>query len=272
MKEIYDEIAEYNDKNCARIILCGAGTVGQEVIKLAKQLQLYVVVLEDREEFAEIAKALGANQVICMPFDQGLDSLDARANDYYIVMTREHTYDKVCMDKIIDKPKAYVGMMASKNRGQILKEALINDGKDAARVNAIHSPIGLSIQAQTPAEIAVSIFSEIIHIKNNGTKVEGFSEELLNTIATNEGSSRMILATIIKRDGSAPRDVGTKMLIKEDGTKTGSVGGGWIEAQVLELARTMFDSNQATALYEADKDSQNAALCGGYETIYLEML
>ena len=89
-------------------------------------------------------------------------------------------------------------------------------------------------------------------------------------LASSEGS--VILATIVKRTGSAPRDVGTKMLIYRDGNIAGSVGGGWIEANVLKLAKDMFVKGQKHGIYETDKNSEDAILCGGYETIYLEML
>lgn len=279
-----------------RIIICGAGTVGQEVIKLGKQLDITVVVLEDREEFAEMARKLGADCVICKNFENGLEELSEKNKDYYVVLTREHQFDKVCLEKILNKKHAYVGLMSSRNRASIMRDTLINAGYDKEIVEEIHSPIGLSINAQTPAEIAVSICAEIIKDKNEKAKSEGFSREILdeilvekeptsmkgdcevnsaNTSIYNDGTDRItrkILATIVERVGSAPRDVGTKMLIKEDGKIVGSVGGGWIEAEVMDLASKMFETNMKCAIYETDKNSNDAILCGGFEIIYLEMI
>lgn len=255
-----------------RLIVCGAGTVGQEVIKLGKFLGLAVIVLEDRREFADKAKELGADEVYTMEFDEGLKNLSEKSADYYVVVTREHKYDKVCLRNILDKNPAYVGMMASKKRATQLKEELKEEGKSEALVSDIHSPIGLNINSETPAEIAVSILAEIIELKNGSNKSGGFNKDILKEILDSPINEKLILATIVKRTGSAPRDVGTKMLIRENGSIKGSVGGGWIEAEVLNIAKAMFESGITHRMYETDKDSENAVLCGGYETIYLEMI
>ena len=59
----------------------------------------------------------------------------------------------------------YSGMIGSRRRVNALKEALIAKGYDAARVNRTHTPIGLSIGAVTPAEIAISITAELVACK-----------------------------------------------------------------------------------------------------------
>lgn len=254
-----------------RLIVCGAGTVGLEVIKLGKQLGINVVVLEDRRSYADMANKLGADKVLCMEFDKALDTLEQRDTDYYVVVTREHRFDKLCISKILNRKKSYVGMMSSRNRAAILKSALMEEGYSKECLDEIHSPIGISIKAETPAEIAVSIMAEIISCKNDTVKTEGYQNEILEKIIT-ESEEKMILATIVKRTGSAPRDIGTKMLIFENESYVGSVGGGWIEANVLAFAKEMFMTNKKYCIYETDKASEDAVLCGGYETIYLEMI
>lgn len=254
-----------------RLIVCGAGTVGLEVIKLGKQLGINVVVIEDRNLYADMANKLGADKVLCMEFDKALDSLEQRDTDYYVVVTREHQFDKLCISKILNRKKSYVGMMSSRNRAAILKNSLMEEGYSRECLDEIHSPIGMNIKAETPAEIAVSIMAEIISYKNDTAKTEGYQNELLDKIIT-ESEERMILATIVKRIGSAPRDIGTKMLIFENESYVGSVGGGWIEANVLEFAKEMFMTNKKYCIYETDKASKDAVLCGGYVTIYLERI
>ena len=49
-----------------------------------------------------------------------------------------------------------------------------------------------------------------------------------------------VLATLISKSGSSPREVGTKMLIMEDGSILGSVGGGELESKMLKEARKVF--------------------------------
>ena len=51
-----------------------------------------------------------------------------------------------------------------------------------------------------------------------------------------------VLATIIKQAGPSPRGIGTKCLILEDGSIVGTIGGGLLEARVLEEAKEIFST------------------------------
>jgi xanthine dehydrogenase accessory factor len=53
-------------------------------------------------------------------------------------------------------------MVASRRKAKIIRERLAADGVSAARLDAVHAPVGLDIGAETPAEIAVSILGEIL--------------------------------------------------------------------------------------------------------------
>ena len=83
----------------------------------------------------------------------------------------------------------------------------------------------MKIAAETPEEIAVSIMAEIIQIKNSRAKSGGYSSELLEEILKEDECGK-VLATIISRKGSAPRGVGTKMLVCGDGRIIDTIGGG----------------------------------------------
>ena len=90
-----------------------------------------------------------------------------------------------------------------------------------------------------------------------------------------EAGRASILATVVMRKGSAPRGLGTKMLVKEDGTLVGTVGGGQLEALAMDMAKEMFQGGQARVL-EFDLMNKEAEacgmICGGYVNLYLERL
>ena len=65
----------------------------------------------------------------------------------------------------------------------------------------------------------------------------GYPEDLLEAILDIVHPGKKMLATIITRKGSAPRNVGSKMLILEDGSCVGTIGGGCMEAEVLRKLR-----------------------------------
>ena len=88
---LFLEAAEKED----RIVICGAGYVGHALAKLSVFAGIRTIVLEDREYFAKLAKKSGAHEVICLPFDEAVQSLNDEKNTAYVVMTRGHTIRNV---------------------------------------------------------------------------------------------------------------------------------------------------------------------------------
>jgi xanthine dehydrogenase accessory factor len=84
-----------------------------------------------------------------------------------------------------------------------------------------------------------------------------------------------VLATVITRNGSAPRAAGAKMLIRQDGVTAGTVGGGILEAQVKQVAAEMTRSHQASvqAFQFTGKDAAAMdAICGGQVEVLVEWM
>lgn len=196
----------------AKLVICGAGHVSMPIIRMGKMLGFHVTVVEDRPKFADDARRAEADQVYCEPFEDGLAKIKGDTDTWFVIVTRGHRYDTDCLRTILGKPRAYVGMMGSKRRTAIVKDQLEAEGFERDVLEAVHTPIGLKIAAETPEEIAVSIMAEIIQIKNSRAKSGGYSSELLEEILKEDECGK-VLATIISRKGSAPRGVGTKMLV-----------------------------------------------------------
>jgi xanthine dehydrogenase accessory factor len=82
------------------------------------------------------------------------------------------------------------------------------------------------------------------------------------------------LATIIGTEGSTPRETGAKMLVREDGTIVGTVGGGRLEWQVIEEAvRVIREETPRTIRYDltgGKADGATGMICGGVVDIYIE--
>jgi xanthine dehydrogenase accessory factor len=82
-----------------------------------------------------------------------------------------------------------------------------------------------------------------------------------------------VLATVIKRTGSAPRDVGAKMFIGEDGKSFGTVGGGILEDGAYKEALAIMGKNVIKTFsvnMNADAVNEKDMLCGGDVVILLE--
>ena len=261
-----------------QIVICGGGHVSIPVITLGVMMGCEVTVLEDRPSYADDARRAGATTVICEPFEEGLEKVSGSADTFFVIVTRGHRYDQICLEKIAQKEHAYIGMIGSRKRTAMVKENLKKKGIDSAVLDAVYTPIGLNINAETPVEIAVAIMAEIIQVKNRQKRSGGYTKEMIKAILEQESDhSPKVLATIVARKGSAPRGVGTKMLILRNGKCIGTIGGGCMEANVIQKARLMVEAGMPKArICQVDMTGNDAEeegmVCGGVISVLLELI
>ncbi len=261
-----------------KLVICGAGHVSMPIIQFGIMADFSVTVIDDRVPFADKARKAGAHKVLCQDFKSALKEIDSDENTYFVIVTRGHRYDQICLEMIIQKPNAYVGMIGSKMRVAKVKEELLEKGADQKIIEEIYTPIGLDIKAETPVEIAIAIMGEIILIKNRKKSGTGYSKEIVKELLDMLPEKRaVVLATIVSRKGSAPREIGTKMLIYPDGGIVGTIGGGCAESDVMFKALNLFsDSSKNTELVPVDMTGQDAEedgmVCGGVIEVFLEKI
>ncbi|RBP61362.1 xanthine dehydrogenase accessory factor [Alkalibaculum bacchi] len=258
------------------VVICGAGHISMPIISMCKLLDLPVTVIDDRISFANNARNTEADLVICEPFDSALDQIDGDNGTFFVIVTRGHRYDQICLQKIIQKENAYIGMIGSKVRVAKVLDYLEEEGIDREKLNKVYTPIGLKIGSETPAEIAVSIMAQIIEVKNKKIGTSTYSKEIMNHILDEEYQDMpKALITIVSRRGSAPREVGTKMLVLKDGTMIGTIGGGCVEADIRQSAFSCIDSGESK-LVKADMTGEEAEddgmVCGGIVELFVEII
>ena len=271
--KVYTEYPGHRKK----IVICGCGHVSIPIIKLGKMVGFHVTAIDDRGEFVRNAEKAGADRVIERSFKEGLQEAGHDRDTYYVIVTRGHRWDEECLEILCRKKCTYIGVMGSKRRVALVRENLIKNGIKREAVDGIHSPIGLEIGSETPEEIAVSILAEIIKVKNERKEavipvdimtalIGGGHEEPL--------TGRKILATIVKKSGSAPREEGARMLIAED-RLINTIGGGLMEAKVIERGRKMLSEERPRPEViklglSAPSDSSEGEVCGGEVEVFLE--
>jgi xanthine dehydrogenase accessory factor len=84
---------------------------------------------------------------------------------YVVIVTRGHVHDLDVLEQALRLGARYVGLMASRSKRERLQAALREAGFGDDVLGRIHSPIGLAIGAETPAELAVSIAAEIVQVR-----------------------------------------------------------------------------------------------------------
>jgi xanthine dehydrogenase accessory factor len=158
------------------LVIVGAGHIAVPLASIATTCDFQVTVLDDRPQYANVARFPTANQVIAGPFRPELRALrEAGALDnhtYIVLVTRGHQYDVESLLEVLDDPLAYIGMIGSQRRIRAVFELLENEqGVPPEKFDRVFGPIGLDIGARTPAEIAVCIMAEIINVLRGGPAV-----------------------------------------------------------------------------------------------------
>lgn len=155
-----------------KLLIMGGGHLGAELYTLGKFLNKYVVIFDDREEFANRKRFPEADEIIFGTMKETVKNYSIDENSYIIIVTRGHENDKECLKAILDKkvsPK-YIGMVGS--RGKVLStyKELLDEGYSKKELKKIYSPIGLDISSSEPKEIALGIMAEITAVKNQKTR------------------------------------------------------------------------------------------------------
>lgn len=150
-----------------RVIIAGAGHIGRKLADFCALLGWDTVVIDDRPDFAG-ARRFPASQIIIpqKAFDNCFADLNVTSDDRIVIVTRGHEHDRSVLSQALSSVAGYIGMIGSRRKRDALYESLIREGASREALALVHCPIGLSIGAQTPAEIAVSIVAELIAVKS----------------------------------------------------------------------------------------------------------
>jgi xanthine dehydrogenase accessory factor len=145
------------------LVIFGAGHVSMPTARLAGEIGFRVVVVDDREAFANRERFPGADQIrVPEDFTASLSGLSFDADTFVVIVTRGHRYDKEVLGQVLSTGAGYIGMIGSRRKRDAIYAALKKEGVADEDLARVHCPIGLSIGAETPAEIAVSIVAELI--------------------------------------------------------------------------------------------------------------
>lgn len=148
------------------LYIFGGGHVARPTAHLAAMTGFCVVVLDDRPEFSAAARfpeAMGTRTITS--FDAAFENLAVNGNTYIIIVTRGHLHDRTVLAQALKTPAAYIGMIGSRRKRDTIYDQLLKDGYTKDDIDRVHSPIGLTIGADTPEEIAVSIVAELIAVR-----------------------------------------------------------------------------------------------------------
>lgn len=149
------------------LLLVGGGHVNRAVAQAAHVLGFDITVVDAyADSLLEEYFPAGSKRILGDSMEDAIDKLTITPQSYVVIATNHQ--DKDAISKIVKQEAKYIGLMASRRKVQTLFNHLRDIGVEDERIDQIYSPIGFSIGAETPEEIAISVMAEILKIKNRG--------------------------------------------------------------------------------------------------------
>ena len=151
-------------------VIFGAGHVAHATAPVLAALDFAVTIVDEREAYATAERFPGC-ALVCDDTLAFARRHAGGADVWFLVVTHDHAVDQELCEALLPKPSAWVGMIGSRAKATKFRLRLRNAGLPDDVIRRLRAPVGLDIGAETPAEIAVSIASEVIRARRGVDRV-----------------------------------------------------------------------------------------------------
>ncbi len=153
------------------LVIIGAGHVARPLARMAHELGMRLVVIDDRPEYATPQKFPEAEVAALVGYDPATERLDPMPLESFgpeaHIVVATWGWDEPALAQVLamEPAPAYVGLVASPAKHRVIRERLAARGLPEAALERLRSPSGLDLGAETPAEIALSILAEVLMLR-----------------------------------------------------------------------------------------------------------
>jgi xanthine dehydrogenase accessory factor len=148
------------------LVIFGAGHDAAPVAQLAWTLGFAVTVVDVREAFLT-KERFGSAMRVCAHFSQFAGRVALRPGSFSLIMNHHVERDQESLRFSLESDAAYIGVLGPRSRYDKLLSGLAEQGyvPHPSRAARVRSPVGLSLGAETPEEVATSILGELLAIR-----------------------------------------------------------------------------------------------------------
>ncbi len=159
-----------------RLLIIGAAHISIPLVKFARDLDFETIVIDPRKIFADQRRfPVPPHQLLETWPDEALKEFHLNEDTYAVLLTHDPKIDDPAIHILLRNPVAYIGALGSKKTHAKRCQRLRDAGFSDSEIGRIRGPVGLEIDARTPAEIALSIMSQIVALKR-GIRGSGFGD------------------------------------------------------------------------------------------------
>ena len=145
------------------LLIVGATEIAATLCALVVPLGWRAVLLDPRDDvLAQPRFAAASERIPSIPSEIVSERVAGAGGPAVVVVAHDYRVELPVLRAALRGGAPYVGMLGSRKRGATVRAMLLEDGLTVEEVARLRNPIGLSIGAEGPAEIAVSIVAELI--------------------------------------------------------------------------------------------------------------
>jgi xanthine dehydrogenase accessory factor len=152
-----------------RLVVVGATPVAAALARLARTMEYDVVRVVEPRERRDIEQEAVAHGITVVELDALETVLREGGSNHATVVASQGHYDEHALTAILKSDVGYVGLVASRTRGDTVRAGLEESGVPG--VATIRNPAGLDLGARTAPEVALSILAEIVQLQPSGARV-----------------------------------------------------------------------------------------------------
>ena len=150
-----------------KLFIFGAGHIGKSLAGFARELEFSVTLFDPRAEIFSDEVFAGFN-IQNKDYFQAIEESLFDENTYIVIVTPKHSFDEEILAAVAQKPHAYLGMIGSARKVELLKSRFLREKiLTKEELDRIDMPIGIKFNAETPQEIAISILAKLIDVRNS---------------------------------------------------------------------------------------------------------
>jgi len=150
-----------------RLIIVGAVHIAEKLVSIAHTVGFDTIVVDPRRAFLTRERFPHASEMVPEWPSKALPEMVLDNSAYIVVLSHDPKLDDPALQVALRSKARYVGAIGSRRTNQKRVERLRALGLTDERIARLHAPIGLDIRARLPGEIALSIMTEVIQVRNS---------------------------------------------------------------------------------------------------------
>ena len=156
----------------ARLVVIGAVHIAIPLVKLAKALGYYTIVIDPRTAFATRERFPHVDELVVKWPSTALEELHPDEGTYIAVISHDEKLDNPALQVALSSPARYVGVLGTRKKISQRFDALRELGVTEEQLGRLHAPIGMNLGAVLPDEIALSILAEMVAARHGLVRVQ----------------------------------------------------------------------------------------------------